>query len=115
MTTERRAPVVGDTLRFWRTVNGGERGSILGHARLFSRGWKFYPSVASHKPSRKHHRTLEKCLPRWVGYPDSCESEYVQVRTTLPAAGTPVFALPADITPSQVGAFLDQIEKKLRD
>jgi hypothetical protein len=76
VSNERRPPVVGVTLRFWQSTSIG-RGGILGHARLFSRGWKFYPSVAGHKPSRKHHRTLAKCLPRWVHYPDGCESEYV--------------------------------------
>jgi len=77
MPNDRHAPVVGDVLRFYRTVNLVERGGILGHARLYDQGWKFTPNVAGRLPSRKFHRTLERALPRWVGYPDGCESEYV--------------------------------------
>jgi hypothetical protein len=36
--------------------------------------WRFLPNVSGKSPSRKYHPTFEKCLPRWVGYPDSCES-----------------------------------------
>lgn len=80
--TEHRLPVVGDSLRFWR-VNGTGRGSLLGTARLYSRGWKFTPNVADRKPSRKFHRKLERALPRWVRYPDGCESEYVSTDLEL--------------------------------
>jgi hypothetical protein len=77
-TGERREPVVGDVLRFWRSTTHGRSG-ILGHARLYSRGWKFMPNVAGRHRSRKFHPTLKRCLPRWVRYPDGCESAYVAV------------------------------------
>jgi len=51
----------------------------LGTAVGTEAGWRFFPNVASRRSSRKAHPTMEKCLPRWVGYPDSCESrELVQ-------------------------------------
>jgi len=40
-------------------------------------GWRFVSNVTSHKSSRKFHDSMEKCLPRWVGYPDKCRSEAV--------------------------------------
>jgi hypothetical protein len=40
-------------------------------------GWRFFPNVSGRKVSRKRHATLERCLPRWIGYPDHCESEKV--------------------------------------
>lgn len=46
----------------------------LGTAVEYEDGWRFIPNVSSHKSSRKHHRTMQKCLPRWLGYPDRCES-----------------------------------------
>jgi len=36
--------------------------------------WKFYPLVAGRDASRKYHPTFEECLPKWIGYPDRCES-----------------------------------------
>ena len=48
----------------------------LGTAFKNDRGWKFYPHVAGRRPSAKFHVTWEACLPRWVGYPDACESEF---------------------------------------
>jgi hypothetical protein len=44
-------------------------------------GWRFLSNVTSHKSSRKHHATMKKCLPRWLGYPDRCRSEAVQPST----------------------------------
>ena len=47
----------------------------LGTAVEYSPGnWRFISNVASHRNSRKYHATFAKCLPRWVGYPDRCES-----------------------------------------
>lgn len=50
----------------------------LGTAVEYADGWRFISNVASHKSSRKYHSTMEKCLPRWVGYPDRCESVAVE-------------------------------------
>lgn len=50
----------------------------LGTACEYDSGWRFISNVTSHKSSRKYHATMEKCLPRWVGYPDRCESEAVK-------------------------------------
>jgi hypothetical protein len=47
----------------------------LGVAVQKSDGWVFIPHVAGRKPSRKRYPTMEICLPRWIGYPNSCESE----------------------------------------
>ena len=46
----------------------------LGTAVHSSAGWRFISLVASHGNSRKAHTTMRKCLPRWLGYPDRCES-----------------------------------------
>ncbi len=64
------------TYRFTRQLNNGSV-FILGHAVQDERGWKFIPNVSSNKPSRKFHPTLRKCLPRWIGYPNHCQSEEV--------------------------------------
>jgi hypothetical protein len=64
-----------------RLLGTGGRTYTLGFAVFKDdcggKGWKFFPKVGQHQPSRKYHETWEKCLPRWVGYPDSCESEVV--------------------------------------
>ena len=64
------------TYRFTRRLNDGSV-YVLGHAVQNDAGWRFLPNVASRKPSRKAHKTMERCLPRWVGYPDHCQSEEV--------------------------------------
>lgn len=46
----------------------------LGTAVEYPDGWRFISNVAVHKNSRKFYRTMQKCLPRWLGYPDRCES-----------------------------------------
>lgn len=61
---ERRLPD-GQVFRLGTVVL---RGDCLGF------GYRFIPAVSSRKPSRKVHATFEKCLPRWVGYPDNCET-----------------------------------------
>lgn len=61
---------------FFRDLPGGER-YRLGTAVQYKDGWRFVSNVTSHKSSRKMHATMEKCLPRWVGYPDRCSSEVV--------------------------------------
>ena len=64
------------TIRFNRRLKDGST-FRLGVAVENEAGWRFIPNVASRRSSRKAHATMEKCLPRWIGYPDSCESELV--------------------------------------
>ena len=74
MTTE-----MTTAYRFLRRLNDGST-FILGSAVKYhgaGGGWRFFPNVSGRRVSRKRHATLEKCLPRWVGYPDHCESEKV--------------------------------------
>lgn len=47
----------------------------LGTAAKNEAGWRFLPAVSGRKTSTKAHETWEECLPRWVGYPDGCETE----------------------------------------
>lgn len=56
---------------FFRDLQGGST-YRLGTAVQYTDGWRFISNVASHKSSRKFHATMEKCLPRWLGYPDQC-------------------------------------------
>lgn len=46
----------------------------LGSVRVTDGGYRFTSNVGSHGNSRKSHPTLKACLPRWVGYPDRCET-----------------------------------------
>ena len=48
----------------------------LGTAVRMVGGWKFISGVAAHRNSRKLHPTFGACVPRWVGYPNKCESEF---------------------------------------
>ena len=64
--------------RFIRDLPGGS-GYHLGTAVQYPDGWRFLSNVSSHKSSRKYHATMEKCLPRWLGYPDKCRSEEVVI------------------------------------
>jgi hypothetical protein len=65
--------------QFIRRLPGG---SIfkLGTAVQHSRSWRFIPNVAGRKPSSKFHATMRECLPRWIGYPNRCESVAVEPR-----------------------------------
>lgn len=65
--------------RFMRRLTDGST-YRLGTAVQYPEGWRFLSNVAAHKSSRKFHATMEKCLPRWLGYPDKCESEPVEQR-----------------------------------
>jgi len=51
----------------------------LGTAIYYSSygGWRFLPNVSGHSISRKFWPTWEACLPRWVGYPDRCQTRPV--------------------------------------
>jgi hypothetical protein len=55
----------------------------LGTACQYADGWRFISNVSSHKSSRKFHPTMERCLPRWLGYPDRCESYAVAAPGTI--------------------------------
>ncbi len=70
---------MGNTVRFHRRLADGSR-FLLGAAVCKADGWRFIPNVASHKSSRKSWSTWEQCVPRWVGYPDNCESETVEAK-----------------------------------
>ena len=82
--------------RFIRRLNDG---SIchLGTAVQFDRGWRFIPNMASwgmhrrRRTSSKLHPTMEKCLPRWLGYPDRCESFAVDHEDCVWYNGVPFF------------------------
>lgn len=49
----------------------------LGTAIQHPNGWRFIPNVVGRRSSRKAHPTMEGCLPRWINYPDGCESEAI--------------------------------------
>ena len=62
------------TIDFYRRFPNGDA-SRLGHASYRpDLGWKFFPANARNKPSRKFWETMDGCLPRWLHYPDGCES-----------------------------------------
>lgn len=56
-----------------RRFPSGEVGR-LGTVRLSEDGYRFTPAVSGRKASRKGHPTLADALPRWAGYPNSCET-----------------------------------------
>lgn len=52
----------------------------LGTAIEYSdRTWKFMPNISGRAKSSRYHPTWERCLPRWIGYPDHCESTVREV------------------------------------
>jgi hypothetical protein len=61
------------SVKFFRRLADGST-YHLGSAVRYADGWRFLSNVASHSNSRKTHPAMEKCVPRWVGYPDKCES-----------------------------------------
>jgi len=66
-----------DTPARWeviRRLSGDGHVFRLGTVTRKADGYRFWPAVAHHRPSRKAHPTFEACLPRWVGYPDRCET-----------------------------------------
>lgn len=67
-----------NNVRFIRDLTDGSTYQ-LGTAVYYPNGpgWRFISNVSSHKSSRKFHATMEKCVPRWTGYPDKCRSEEV--------------------------------------
>lgn len=66
-------------------------GSIyhLGTAVESADGWRFISNVTSHKSSRKFHPTMEKSIPRWVGYPDRCQSVAIKPKKDPALAANP--------------------------
>jgi hypothetical protein len=48
--------------------------------------WRFLPNMLGRMASRHFHPTFEACLPRWVGYPDSCD--WGDCTRTFPVAKT---------------------------
>lgn len=67
-------------MTYYKFMRKLQDGSVyhLGTAVEFAGGWRFLSNVSSHKSSRKLHATMKKCLPRWVGYPDHCESVAIE-------------------------------------
>jgi hypothetical protein len=63
--------------RFERVLANGAT-YVLGTAVEYDDGWRFISNVAAHRSSRKFHPTMERCLPRWVGYPNYCQSVAVK-------------------------------------
>lgn len=66
------------TFVFQRRPMGGKPYK-LGEAIFYpTSGWRFVPEVRfllnGRRISRKFWPTMESCIPRWVGYPDGCES-----------------------------------------
>lgn len=59
-----------------RNLNDGSR-LCIGMVSLFNKGWKFNPYIFGRNRSTKFHETWEKAIPKWVGYPNSCETEVV--------------------------------------
>jgi hypothetical protein len=74
--------------RFVRRLNDGST-YHLGTAVQSNLGWRFIPNVSSHRSSRKFHPTMAKCLPRWVGYPDRCDSFAVGDKSKLDSIECP--------------------------
>lgn len=56
-----------------RAFADGSRG-LLGRAHMKPGGWRFYPNVSGRQSSTKAWPTWQECLPRWVGYPNKCET-----------------------------------------
>lgn len=50
----------------------------LGTVRWVGDGYRFNPNVSGRKPSRKSFGTIADCLPRWVGYPNKCETRRIE-------------------------------------
>lgn len=62
-----------------RAFNGGDQPDTLVRLGTVTRvgyggGYRFTSNVASHGNSRKLHKTFAQACPRWVGYPDGCET-----------------------------------------
>ena len=62
-------------VQVYRPLKNGAR-YHLGSAIYYQsyNGWRFIPNVCGRSASRKFWPTWEASLPRWVGYPDKCET-----------------------------------------
>lgn len=56
-----------------RTLGTGEV-LRLGTVTWVGNGYRFIPNVSGRKPSRKTFGSIAAALPRWVGYPNRCET-----------------------------------------
>lgn len=65
---------IGDKITVFRRFIDDDSIQILGWTKLHRDGWRFLPNVTSRKGSRKGHATWEASLPRWVNYPNGCET-----------------------------------------
>lgn len=65
---------LGDTITVFRRLTETGQVYVLGVTRLCRDGWRFTPNVSSRGSSRKGHPTWEASFPRWVGYPNRCET-----------------------------------------
>ena len=52
----------------------------LGTVVKNAQGYRFRPFTTAHQSSRRDHATFEGCLPRWVGYPERCETRLLPRR-----------------------------------
>lgn len=59
--------------RFFKD-NGPDEICRIGTVRYDGEGYRFTSNVASHGNSRKSHPTFDACMPRWVHYPNGCET-----------------------------------------
>lgn len=75
--------------RFERVLPDGST-YHLGTAVEYNDGWRFISNVSAHRSSRKYHATMEKCLPRWIGYPDRCQSVAVKPKHDPALKANPV-------------------------
>lgn len=64
-------------VRVWRAHGNGSRGGIIGHAIKTAAGWVFVPYLIG-RPLGRIAESWEKCLPKWVCYPDGCESRRME-------------------------------------
>jgi hypothetical protein len=71
--------------RFTRKLADGSAyhlGTAIYYSDCYRDGWRFEPSLAQRNAGRKRSRgtypTMEKCLPRWLGYPNHCESVEIE-------------------------------------
>lgn len=75
MDSKLASPVVRWAVERRLMTHGGPDQMVrIGTVAWVGNGYRFTPNVSGRKPSRKVHPTLDACLPRWVGYPNRCET-----------------------------------------
>jgi len=65
------------TYRIIKVYADGTDGPVVGHAKEFSRGWRFISHNSAHGSSRKFHKTFDKVIPRWAGGLNGTRSELI--------------------------------------